>query len=67
MSEVGNFNVLDKSREEAVHVLKEWEDDLKERIVKHRKGGNQLRLLNRILGGLNVVLAAASQLRCSPL
>jgi hypothetical protein len=60
MSETGSVNVLNKSWEQAVPLLKEWVSDLETRIGKHRQAGKSLRFWNRTLGGLNVVLAAVT-------
>lgn len=39
-------------------ILKKWSSELYERADVHRKAANKFRTLNRILGGLNVMLAA---------
>ena len=46
--------------EDLLPVLKEWCEELQMRADGHRKAAASLRLLNRILGGLNVALAATT-------
>jgi len=40
--------------------LRAWRQDLTNRISSHSRAGERLRVLNRILGGLNVTLAAVA-------
>jgi hypothetical protein len=41
-----------------IPTLLEWREDLVLRISRHARASSRLRLLNRALGGLNVILAA---------
>jgi hypothetical protein len=40
--------------------LRSWRQDLTDRISGHSRAGRRLRVLNRVLGGLNVTLAAVA-------
>jgi hypothetical protein len=43
---------------DCVPTLLKWHEDLTHRASSHRRASGRLRTLNRVLGGLNVILAA---------
>jgi hypothetical protein len=45
---------------ECVPILLKWREDLTDRASNHTRASTHLRTLNRVLGGLNVILAAVA-------
>jgi hypothetical protein len=58
MSETGDESVLNETWERSEPILVKWQEDLEKRMTAHRRAADKLRFWNRVLGGLNVVLAA---------
>ena len=53
-------SVIPQDWTDALPILKGWSDELGARADKHRKSARRLRNVNRVLGGLNVALAAVT-------
>lgn len=52
--------LIPKEWSQALPMLEQWSEELRGRAEKHRNAAHRLRNLNRILGGLNVAMAAVT-------
>jgi hypothetical protein len=53
-------NSVPKEWSDALPIIRQWSGELHERAGSHRKAAQRFRNLNRVLGGLNVFLAAVT-------